>query len=1119
MDIYLNNNKNENNDNNYCPYCKSIKINPSINISNFVYDQYFVSLINSISSHIKNFYQKLTKVINEIKNVSISLESQINHSKYLLKVISLSNSNNLERYRQLCDRIDMINESKKILDDNLSLVNKNLSIFISDVKIVFKKMKIIRTQKINQALNNVNIREKKIIHDNKNNFELKSYDSYRNNKKRNIRQKYLFDTININEENNFIRRVLSPNQSPKNSLNMSNNGLEYLMNSIKVNEFKKKNNSTLIFPNNINQNIFNCTITSKEFKSINNNPNLECFNKIYNNKTAISRNNKIINSKLLNKKKVNRSSSIPEMIYQNKKLSSNNSLSNKMNYTIKSKNNSLPKKNDYNNVNNNNYINNNNNNYNKNMLIKLSYKVKEFLDILNNNNLNKNDILNEKVNDLEKLINNIIKINNNANINKNLRNSNSNNVDGSNNNIELLKKISFLTKKLKDLEDKIKQKEEIIEESIKNNNREEKILLEKSNNEIKELNKNISLLKKENTQLKAEIIELTKINQEAENLNQIIKEKDLEIEKLKINNNEIKKSIDSKKEINEQNLNINEINNLKIEINKKEEKVNELNKSIKIYEEKQIKQNNEINKLKEENIELSKRIEELKNNLNEKDKIINNINEQLENYKKQIEERKNSADEAKKNSQYLMEIASLKKINSKLNKMLKKKNIKINEDSISDDTNSNKLNDKNNNYNISIQRQVEISYINNNIKMKNMNNMNNNIEDNNINNNIDNIKNINNNSSALLTLSRNSFTNEIVNYNSKEFNQQYEKLNEENNSLKEQLNQAQTELSIYKNEFKCSKIELDELKSKINNEKKKQENNYTPDKYNILCDKNYNKLQWFLLIPKDKKFDNNYDFLTWVEKTNITDINKFNKFESEIELQNKTIIDHITKLEKKEEIISKLTLKLNNFEKKADTHSNFISSNNDVGVSLEKFNLILNQLNDAEDKLKILQQENAKLKQSIINKKKVRHKHKSDQITEGSNQLGYDKKYELNIKEEDEGEGEDHNINENENEKINNINDVESDDENESVDYSETDTEMSELRNELENAKIQLNKMTIECKNLENKIKIIKESFSNLLIKMNIPKKFKEEIKEILKLFDFTEGEILFIVDKKKQFY
>ena len=47
---------------------------------------------------------------------------------------------------------------------------------------------------------------------------------------------------------------------------------------------------------------------------------------------------------------------------------------------------------------------------------------------------------------------------------------------------------------------------------------------------------------------------------------------------------------------------------------------------------------------------------------------------------------------------------------------------------------------------------------------------------------------------------------------------------------------------------------------------------------------------------------------------------------------------------------------------------------------------------------------------------------------------------------------------------------------------------------------------------------MLREASSNLLIKMNIPKKFKEEIKEILKLFEFTESEILFIVDKKNQY-
>ena len=73
---------------------------------------------------------------------------------------------------------------------------------------------------------------------------------------------------------------------------------------------------------------------------------------------------------------------------------------------------------------------------------------------------------------------------------------------------------------------------------------------------------------------------------------------------------------------------------------------------------------------------MNEKIEELKNNLIEKNRKIQTINEELENLKK----RKSSLDEARKNSQLVMEIASLKKINSSLNKQineLKKKIIKV----------------------------------------------------------------------------------------------------------------------------------------------------------------------------------------------------------------------------------------------------------------------------------------------------------------------------------------------------------------------------------------------------------------------------------------------------------
>ena len=52
---------------------------------------------------------------------------------------------------------------------------------------------------------------------------------------------------------------------------------------------------------------------------------------------------------------------------------------------------------------------------------------------------------------------------------------------------------------------------------------------------------------------------------------------------------------------------------------------------------------------------------------------------------------------------------------------------------------------------------------------------------------------------------------------------------------------------------------------------------------------------------------------------------------------------------------------------------------------------------------------------------------------------------------------------------------------------------------------------------LEMKLKILKEACQNILQRLTIPKKDREEIKQILKLFDFTEEEILNIIGEKKK--
>ena len=72
------------------------------------------------------------------------------------------------------------------------------------------------------------------------------------------------------------------------------------------------------------------------------------------------------------------------------------------------------------------------------------------------------------------------------------------------------------------------------------------------------------------------------------------------------------------------------------------------------------------------------------------------------------------------------------------------------------------------------------------------------------------------------------------------------------------------------------------------------------------------------------------------------------------------------------------------------------------------------------------------------------------------------------------------------------------------------------MKLELDNARQQIERYNNEIENLENEMKIIREACVNLFCKMTIPKKFKDEIKQILKIFGCNDAEIIFIVDKKK---
>ena len=87
-----------------------------------------------------------------------------------------------------------------------------------------------------------------------------------------------------------------------------------------------------------------------------------------------------------------------------------------------------------------------------------------------------------------------------------------------------------------------------------------------------------------------------------------------------------------------------------------------------------------------------------------------------------------------------------------------------------------------------------------------------------------------------------------------------------------------------------------------------------PDKFDIICDKNYKKLSWILLRQKDIIEENEYENYIWVEKNLVNNLDLFN-FITEEESIKRQIMNYITKLEEKDDIIFKLKQKLNKFEK------------------------------------------------------------------------------------------------------------------------------------------------------------------------------------------------------------
>ena len=833
--------------------------NTVINLVNIIYDNEFVSLINNLSSSLKDCFKLINNSLKNIKDISSSLGNQIVYSKCLINDhIMLNKKNKNDKLIQVKDRLDFIDNNKNLLESNISFMNVNITSFLEHAKTLFKRMKISRNNKLNNIQNNNNILKNDIKFNNyfsNNNYN--SNDNYHSKETKNKRNYSSYDNMRYkaksqNTFQNYNSLSFKKNKSFKNisdnllinsSDDVNNNNIEnkndcserqktisFNLRQFMFNKNKNKINNLLENielnkENKINKNnnlLFNyCSLVNnskaknnrkkvnkgniKSLKNINSFKNDNRINNFFNNNIYENRNDNNLNN---NKKKINfnynSNSSINKMM--NKDVDNSDSLK----------------------------IAENNNNKQKNIDAILANKIIEYFTLLKSNEKNKIkidkiqkylinislNIINKKENHINNLKQNFLK---NAKIPENIMRNNYSHQMRINNSVGNDKKenseniINILNKELNKKNEYIRKIKNVMENRCNKNG-----IVKAQNFEIIQKRKILLIIKKE--------INLNYLSDM--NNYKTIEELKKQIIELKhnYNNENNNKNYKYKYE-----LVIEEINTKKNEINELNNKIDELTKT----------NNSLLNKL--DTIELSKKnLEQEKTNLllkikkledfseNKKIIITNSDEEPIEDFSDIIEEQ-SSENEKEKN------------LVQENNKLQEKINI--------------------------LQSELNKKILNENDKNR--------------------------------KLSRNAGNNEYENC------VDFDPINR----IKKEKNNSNNNMS----ELKMKEDLIEKLQAKINELEKKNNNNIffsKKDDYIILSEKNYKTLKWFLLTKKININNLNYENTFWTNKENVDkELIKNLNLEISNSDEEKMIMNYLKKLEEKENIISKLQLKIKNMEK------------------------------------------------------------------------------------------------------------------------------------------------------------------------------------------------------------
>ena len=245
----------------------NININISENPLKYIYDEEFISSINSLSNSIKNYFQNNKLYLGNIKLISENINEQTLFSKSVINDILLyfnqitkarynnMNMNSIpltsinekyikEKMKLVNERIEKINDFKMIMVQNIKNCEMAFLSFYEEAKNIFKKMKIIRTEKIenlnkkitvnkNININNIN----NLATSNNNNNNLSSH-----NHNRTVSHSPSHKTYHINNnKNNSKNKLIQKKPDNRNNIKLNNKIIANLKNNNKVNYVNNSN--------------------------------------------------------------------------------------------------------------------------------------------------------------------------------------------------------------------------------------------------------------------------------------------------------------------------------------------------------------------------------------------------------------------------------------------------------------------------------------------------------------------------------------------------------------------------------------------------------------------------------------------------------------------------------------------------------------------------------------------------------------------------------------------------------------------------------------------------------------------------------------------------------------